>query len=406
MVERWNMAEYAYENVPFYREKLQSMGISWDKLIENGDWGILPVVEKNEIVEDAGRMISEEYMAEVALERFIHTHTSGSTGTFLDVYWRKEDMLHALIPLWVERWRAAEIRTASRVCEFNTTLADDKYYDIVGNQMIVSKDRLSADDFEKTYELIRDFKPEWMILHPAIAMMLLEEMKKRNLPALESLRYIELTGEMAFEGLKKEIENQWGCVVKMHYGTMEVQSIGYEEGGRYRLFEASTYVEVLDEQGQELAEGESGNLYVTSLHNHVMPFIRYGIGDIGYIQTERQEDRLVRFLVLEKAKKNDWIVLEGDRRVPADVLLKPIETVNGYYQNVIYQFQAVQKSVSQIEIQIVMDEEFGREKLMRIYEKVIQNTVVRDMNFSFAFSSCIYPQRKTGKICWFVNETV
>lgn len=402
--ERWNIAQYAYENVPLYREKLQDTGLTWDKFIESRDWGSLPIIEKNEIVRDAERMISEEYIAEVALERLIHTHTSGSTGTFLDVYWRNEDMLHALIPLWVERWKTAKIRTDSRVCQFNTTLVGDKYYDIVGNRLILSKDRLSAESFEETYERICDFEPMWMILHPAIAMMLLEEMRKRNLPAFQSLRYVELTGEMAFEGLKRELETRWGCTVKMHYGTMEVQSIGYEEDGRYRLYEQSTYVEVLDERGQELPEGKSGNIYVTSLHNRVMPFIRYGIGDVGFIQSEQQGNKLVRFLVLEKARQNDRIVLENGKKVPADVLLKPIETVNGYYQNVIYQFQAVQKSTSEIEVQIVMDEEFGRDKFIRIYKDVIRTTAVRDMDISFSFSSCIYPQKETGKICWFTNE--
>ena len=30
-----------------------------------------------------------------------------------------------------------------------------------------------------------------------------------------------------------------------------------------------------------MPEDEAGNIYVTTCHNHVMPFIRYGIGDIG-----------------------------------------------------------------------------------------------------------------------------
>lgn len=404
--KRWEMAEYAYKNVPLYRTKLQEKGIGWEKIRNDGDWNELPIIEKDEMVKCTGAMISEKYMAEVAMERMIHTHTSGSTGTFLDIYWKNEDLLHALLPLWVDRWKAAKIHPKDHVCQFNTTLSSNRPYEIEGNKMIVSKDRLSIEYFEETYQMIRDFQPKWMILHPATAAFLLDHIRRKNLPSLECVRYVELTGEMTFEGLKRDIESLWGCVVKMHYGTMEVQSIGYEEGKRYRLYDQTTYVEVLDEQGQEVAEGECGNIYVTSLHNHTMPFVRYGIGDVGRIQSEKQQGKPIRFLVLEKARKNDRILLEGGEKIPADVLLKPIEIMNGCFQNVIYQFQAIQKSMSEIEIQIVMDEEFDREKLIHIYDSVIRNTVVGNMKFDFSFSDCISPQKGTGKICWFVNEVL
>lgn len=227
-------------------------------------------------MEHADDLVSEEFVADVALERLIHTHTSGSTGTFFDVYWSKADMLHALLPLWVDRWKAAGIHARDRLCQFNTTLANDKVFEINGNTMIVSKDRLSPLYLEDTYRRIREFEPEWMILHPAMA-----------------------------------------------------------------------------------------------------------------------------FFLMERARK---IRLEDGESIPADVLLKPVEMVNGYYQNVIYQFQAVQKSASQMELFIVMDEEFGREKFMQLYRNVIQGTVVGDMDFAFAFSDGIRPHSDTGKIKWFVNE--
>ena len=96
--------------------------------------------------------------------------------------------------------------------------------------------------------------------------------------------------------------------------------------------------------------------------------------------------------------------MEDGGSIPADVLLKPVEMVNGYYQNVVYQFQAVQKSASQMELNIVMDEEFGREKFMQLYRNVIQDTVVGDMDFAFTFTAGIRPHSDTGKIKWFVNE--
>lgn len=385
-------------------KKLQEWGTTWEKVKKEGIWSELPIIEKDEVVKDIDKMISEEYIAEVSMEQLIHTHTSGSTGTFLDIYWKNEDLLHALLPLWVDRWETAGIHPKDRVCQFNTTLRDNKIYAIEGNKMIVSKDRLSIEYFEEIYRIITDFEPKWMILHPATAALLLDNIRSKRLPALESVQYVELTGEMALDGLKRDIESLLGCVVKMHYGTMEVQSIGYQEGTRYRMYEQTTHVEVLDDEGHEVEEGEQGNIYVTSLHNHTMPFVRYGIGDVGCIQYGQQNGNLVRYLVLQNARKNDRIILEKGERIPADVLLKPIEMVNGYYQNVIYQFQAIQKSLFEIDIQIVMDEEFGRGKLISIYNDVIRETIVGNMKFNFNFLDCICPGKNTGKICWFESR--
>ncbi len=122
--KRWNMPEYAYHNVPLYRDRLRKMGTVWQELADRSEWDRLPVIEKNQIVEHADDLVSEEFVVDVALERLIHTHTSGSTGTFLDVYWNKEDMLHALLPLWVDRWKAAGIHARDSLCQFNTTLAN------------------------------------------------------------------------------------------------------------------------------------------------------------------------------------------------------------------------------------------------------------------------------------------
>lgn len=90
--KQWNMAEYAYQNVPLYRDKLREMGASWQEVAGRDEWNKLPVIEKNQIVKHADNLISEKYVADVAMERLIHTHTSGSTGTFLDIYWNKEEI--------------------------------------------------------------------------------------------------------------------------------------------------------------------------------------------------------------------------------------------------------------------------------------------------------------------------
>ena len=82
MNRRFEMARHAYTTVPFYRElaEKEPQILMW---IESGQWEKLPLVEKNQIVLQQDKFISDDYLAELVMERLNRTHTSGSTGPIL-----------------------------------------------------------------------------------------------------------------------------------------------------------------------------------------------------------------------------------------------------------------------------------------------------------------------------------
>lgn len=402
--KRWNIFKYAYTNVPAYRDLLKKQHIDVNELIRSEKWEYIPIVNKNEIIYNTEKFISEEYFVDVALDRLIHTHTSGSTGTFLDVYWKKEDLNRALMPLWIDRWKSAHVNPEDKLCQFNTTLCNNQKYEINGNKLVVSKQHLFDYNFYEICKIIKKFSPKWLIIHPAIARTLLDKTKFLEESIFSNLKYIELTGEMVLPGLVEELQNTWNCMVKKHYGCMETQTIGYEDKNSYRIYQQSTYVEILDEMGKKVSDGNTGNIFVTSLHNNVMPFIRYGVGDRGRIYTKNIDGCVVKYLYLEKARKNDRILLENGQKIAADILLKPIELINGYYQNVVHQFQAIQLTRDKIKVKIVSDDDFDKQKIINIYLQSIQQTVLNKIKFEFEFNKCLYPNETSGKIRWFICE--
>lgn len=159
-------------------------------------------------------------------------------------------------------------------------------------------------------------------------------------------------------------------------------------------------MEILDDFGNPVKEDTVGNIYVTSLHNRVMPIIRYGTGDKGCIFTEICNGKVVRYLKLEKARSNDMINLNDSEKIFADILLKPIEMINGYYQNVVYQFQAIQISYSEIKIKVVMDTAFSKQKFVAIYLDIMKKTILKKYKFMFEFGDYLFPA-SNGKNAWF-----
>lgn len=400
---KWNMFEHAYRTVPLYRDILDKKGQEIELLIKRHKWEEIPIIEKNQLVACDNQIISDEHLADVALERIIHTHTSGSTGTFLDVYWNKKDLNRALVPLWMERWKVAGIYPNDRVCQFNTTLPNNNLYEVDGTKLYISKQHLFDHSIIDIYNQIIDFSPKWFIIHPAIACSLLELIGKYDLPKINGIKYVELTGEMVLPGLVERIEKEWNCIVRKHYGSMEVQTIGYQEDDLYKIYEQSTFIEILDDFGKPVEEGVLGNVYITSLHNTVMPIIRYGLGDIGCLYTKKEGKKNVKYLKLSEARKNDLIYISEKERIPADILLKPVELINGCYQNVILQFQAYQIASRKIEIKVVIDEDFNHQKFIDLYLDTIKSTILGHFEFAFEFSKCLFP-KSNGKMAWFVLQ--
>ena len=44
------------------------------------------------------------------------------------------------------------------------------------------------------------------------------------------------------------------------------------------------FIEIINEDGSIVNDGESGEILITDLYNMAMPFIRYKVGDLGIIK--------------------------------------------------------------------------------------------------------------------------
>lgn len=98
-----------------------------------------------------------------------------------------------------------------------------------------------------------------------------------------TLKGIQLTSETAFEYQIRYIEKIFQTKVYMQYGHTEAAVFGYtyDESHRYRCSPLYGHVEILDENGNHVKEGETGEVVVTSYSNFAMPFIRYKTGDLA-----------------------------------------------------------------------------------------------------------------------------
>jgi phenylacetate-CoA ligase len=82
---------------------------------------------------------------------------------------------------------------------------------------------------------------------------------------------------------RKKLEDAWGAEVFDHFGMTEGAFVAGEGIGHHGLHVWADffYLEVLDDKGEPVPEGEVGSLVVTPLWNNCMtPFLRWSSGDL------------------------------------------------------------------------------------------------------------------------------
>lgn len=398
-MNKMQMAQYAYEHVPFYQRLMTEMPERWEEF---------PLVERKVMSEHIDLNLSPEYMADYLRGNLEFVMTSGSTGQCLTVYWDSSQRIRSLLPLWMLRKRYYGITPESKRCYFFTTK-------VVGGQLIererckyglgFSKMDLSEDNLICVYEEMKAFDPKWLLLQPSMAMLLVHTAKVNHLPALSGVRYIELTGERIPEGVKQTLKEFFHCSVASQYGCYEVNSIAYEcPCGNMHVMDGSVHVEVIDSEQNPVWDME-GEICLTSLQNKAMPFVRYKVGDFGQMRhgIDCPCGNQAPVIKLAHARDNDLIINEDGSVIHSDILAHAVEVVNLNLEFCIIQYQIVQIEYWEFDVYFVLDEEDEKEVVMELFLQNLGGFADR-RRFHFSFPDYLNPEEKTGKLAWFVSK--
>ena len=150
--------------------------------------------------------------------------------------------------------------------------------------------------------------PSWLF---ALAQHQLRSSSRRKVAAP---RFILSTGELLYEFQRQAIESAFGARVVEEYGSQDVGLIASEDdAGTWQVNWEHVVVEVLRD-GRPARAGETGEVIVTNLHSHVMPFIRYATGDVVTMPADLQPRPTPGMTVLPRieGRTSDLLVsLEG-----------------------------------------------------------------------------------------------
>lgn len=403
-----NFVKHVYQNSSFYIRKAEQKDILIQQLNLRDEWDKLPLVRKEELVFDADAVLMPECIPLWLSDQLLSVYTSGTTGMCLKVYWKLADTFRSLSSLWIYRKKDFGISPNDKFCTFYSIRSVEnmvKGYECLKNQLGFTKANLTEERLVQIYNQMCEYEPKWLLLQPSIAVLLAAVKKKYNLGPMKQLKYIEVSGEILTEEVRKKVSGTFGCPVVNQYGSYEVNSIAYEcTEGNLHCMEGNVLVEILDHNGEAVEDGMEGEICVTSFRNTAMPFIRYKIGDRGCFCRESCScGRKGKVLRLTEARTTEWIITSSGRKINPYVLMHPIENINRELDDPVVQFQIIQSGYDEFIYRIVAEP--GMEHAIRglikenIYEKDLAGSRIY-----VEFCECIMPDEETGKVTWFQSK--
>lgn len=157
-------------------------------------------------------------------------------------------------------------------------------------------------------------------------------------------------------------------------------------------------VEVVDGEGRPLPPGESGEIVVTDLYSHEVPFIRYATGDYGALSSQRCRcGRALPLLEKLEGRAMDFFLAADGRTIPGGSVFYAFYGIDG-----IDQFRVIQKEVGNFHIQITTGKNYRAESESRIREG-IERRMRSPLEITFEYLPS-FPAEPSGKFRCIVSE--
>ena len=409
-----DLIHYAYDHVDYYHKIIDANNIDISLIKASEDLSVLPILSKDKIQENSMAFVSDEYQKYPKNENIVLKRTSGSTGKYLKIFWDYKDDIKSLMPLWILRSRLYGIDPDMTWCSFYSSMYEGnkikqlmpRELDMNGRHMGFSKIGLTYDKIAEVYKEIISFNPDWLLLQPSIAYLMAQIVKQYNMKIPSNLKHIELSGEYLFDSYRQQIQDVFGIEPVNQYGCNEANEIAYECKCRnMHVIENNVIVEVLKDGKPVL--NEEGDIYITSLKNYAMPFIRYETGDRGILKTEHncKCGNKSPVLVILSGRSSDYITLENGEKLNSYVLINIIEYTNENMSSAIKQFQIIQTDINCFNVNLVIKKAYSgwNDAIIECFLDNIHEEALKEAEWKFNFSDNICPDELTGKYKYFIN---
>jgi len=176
--------------------------------------------------------------------------------------------------------------------------------------------------------------------------------------ALPQFRSIMACAGTVFDGNRRILTEALGGKVHNKYGSRECTDMVCENSsGELLVYAHHVFLEVVDDRGQAVAEGQTGRILVTLLGNEDFPLIRYEIGDMAIQGRPHGRTSPFPTLLGIEGRISDFITSTRGDYVSPVMIRHLIGVIHGHLALEKYQF--VQYPGGRYVLQVQLDSALG-----------------------------------------------
>lgn len=357
-----------YHNTPFYRDKMQQMGLIPDDIRSIDDIVKLPFTTKQDLRDNYPFGLFAAPQSEIVR---LHA-SSGTTGKPTVVGYTHRDL-----SIWSEAIaRCLVAFGGTRDDLFTVAYGYGLFTGGLGlhygvEHLGATVIPMSTGNTAKHIQLMHDCQTTALASTPSYALYLAEQIEKSGISREElKLRFCILGGEPWTENMRHEIEAKLHVDAYNLYGLSEIIGPGVShecscKSGSH-IIEDHFYPEIISPDTLEhLPDGAQGELVLTTLTKEGMPLLRYRTKDLCSLNSEpcacgRTSVRMSRVM----GRSDDMLIIRGINVFPSQVesVVLELPEFEPHYRLIVDRVN----NLDTLEVQVEVREEFYSDELTQM----------------------------------------
>jgi phenylacetate-CoA ligase len=259
----------------------KQLGLEPERLAEPGQLLRIPPLEKAVLhAAEENRLLAEPP------ERLFAVTTSGSTGEPTRVYRSLRDQAE-VSALWARVLQAYGHRARDRQVNISTGRAVARQGPVALLRRLGVLPEIrhlsSFEPVDRQIEVLRELQPRTFSAYAISLELIAEALLEREISDIRPRLVFSAAMPLSDRG-RMLAERAFGVVPYDVYVAAELGTVGWEcptERGTLHLNDDAQIVEILDDQGRPLPDGDTGEVVVTQLCCLAQPLVRYRLGDLA-----------------------------------------------------------------------------------------------------------------------------
>ncbi|MBO4318011.1 MAG: phenylacetate--CoA ligase [Mailhella sp.] len=361
--------KHVWENVPYYRKKMEETGLTPADIRGLEDLHKLPFLSKSDL-----RDAYPYGLLAVPLDQCVRIHsTSGTTGRRVIAFYTQHDL-----DLWSDCCARAIVAAGGSnkdVCQVSYgygLFTGGSGLNDGSHKLGCLTLPMSSGNTDRQLQFMIDLGATFLCCTPSYAAYLAESINERGLRDQIKLKAGIFGAEAWSEEMRRDIEQKLGIKAYDIYGLTEISGPGVafecEAQAGMHINEDHFIVEIIDpDTGEVLPEGSQGELVFTSIDKEAFPLLRYRTRDICVLTRERCScGRTFVRMCKPRGRSDDMLIIKGVNVFPSQI--EAVLIAQGYAPNYQLVVDRVNNSDT-LEVLVEMTPEVFSDSLKEITEQ-------------------------------------